>query len=560
MDTNTVNAEALRCYQKAQTHKAAGRIKQARVWYWRAAREAPHQAELWCRLGELSLDGHDYQAFDQAVNIAPATAQDWYWRARAAVHYHRDIDTVSCVQKALAPASSPAEWLSDAAEWLTKQVRETEYEFIEQTAPASSPPSWYRLKVRWSPDWMRDSTCCAASILPFWELLHATYSLLIEQEPGNAAAYRWRAKFYERHDHLPQAITDYTAALKLEPNVEDFECRGQLYVLRQDFRRAQRDFLKLVTDGEFYQSHWRRDPEVIVFANPQLLPGDDRWLEALAAYEKLGLPESTNRHYLAKRCEYFQTTLQYERATADAQTLVKRYPRDVDYRNALILSRVYNHRNRDYQALTADYLALATEPRNSPWIRARGYHHAAWAYFRLGDYKEARQQFDKAVSISQPKETEYRDYKLFMPTLFQQHDYLVWQLQQQLRTNFSSYNTHYEAHIWMMAACGHLRQYHGWHLLQIAFSAYLPVKLPAGYYFVNDKSAEDYEAVFRLCEEGLQCPLAPADLFGLIHLNALKGQLRHALNQPGATAESEAAALAHYDDARAKALYIYELV
>ena len=130
-----------------------------------------------------------------------------------------------------------------------------------------------------------------------------------------------------------------------------------------------------------------------------------------------------------------------------------------------------------------------------------------------------------------------------MPTLFQQHDYLVWQLQQQLRTNFSSRHTHYEAHIWMIAAFGHLSQYHGWHLLYNAFGAYLRIRLPAGYYSVNAKCAEDYEAVFRLCEEGMQCPLAPADLFGLIHLNALKGQLRHALNQPGATAESRAAAL-----------------
>ena len=147
------------------------------------------------------------------------------------------------------------------------------------------------------------------------------------------------------------------------------------------------------------------------------------------------------------------------------------------------------------------------------------------------------------MRINQPKGTEYRAYQSFMPTLFQQHDYLVWQLQQQLRTNFSSRHTHYEAHIWMIAAFGHLSQYHGWHLLYNAFGAYLRIRLPAGYYSVNAKCAEDYEAVFRLCEEGMQCPLAPADLFGLIHLNALKGQLRHALNQPGATAESRAAAL-----------------
>ena len=147
-----------------------------------------------------------------------------------------------------------------------------------------------------------------------------------------------------------------------------------------------------------------------------------------------------------------------------------------------------------------------------------------------------------------------------MPTLFQQHDHLVWQLQQQLRTNFSSRHTQYEAHMWMLAACGHLSQYHGWHFLYSAFGAYWRIELSAGYYYMKGKGVEEYEEVFSLCEDGKQQSHAPADLFGLIYLAALKSQLRQELNQPSATAESRAAALARYDAARAKALYVYELV
>ena len=54
------------------------------------------------------------------------------------------------------------------------------------------------------------------------------------------------------------------------------------------------------------------------------------------------------------------------------------------------------------------------------------------------------------------------------------------------------------------------------------------------------------------CAEGAQQAPEIADIFALMHLNILKGQLREALNHPAATPASKEAALARYDAARAE--------
>ena len=71
---------------------------------------------------------------------------------------------------------------------------------------------------------------------------------------------------------------------------------------------------------------------------------------------------------------------------------------------------------------------------------------------------------------------------------------------------------------------------------------------------MEPRTAEQYSEALALCAQGAQQVPTIADIFKQMSLNILKGQLREATNQVGATEASNQAALAHYDTARAEML------
>ena len=90
--------------------------------------------------------------------------------------------------------------------------------------------------------------------------------------------------------------------------------------------------------------------------------------------------------------------------------------------------------------------------------------------------------------------------------------------------------------------------------LQLTFEKYWRVYMLAGWRFTYPRTAEDYAVALAACATAAEQVPAIADIFGLTSLNILKGRLRQAGNQEGATQASRAAALAHYDIARAELL------
>jgi len=71
------------------------------------------------------------------------------------------------------------------------------------------------------------------------------FSIQLEGKTKSIArAYFWRGHVYQMYSHdYSKAIDDYTAAIQLNPNVEDaHRLRGQCYELLGETEKAEQDF------------------------------------------------------------------------------------------------------------------------------------------------------------------------------------------------------------------------------------------------------------------------------------------------------------------------------
>ncbi|WP_426491355.1 hypothetical protein [Hymenobacter sp. 102] len=562
-------------YETALQHEQMQNWGAAAACYEQAVVLVTDSAELWARYGLLlnrkgvsNTDGHiDLSAGSQATRSPATTADELYWRGIGAMLSDGDGDARHDLAASLALDPSRA----DA--W---------YRYAEALA---FPAAYYGYN-----DY-------AVSREGQAQRLQA-YDQALVLEPANARYLAGRGEFHLAHDRLDKALADLDAALALDPALLwAAGSRAVIRFLAHDFRGALQD----LKAGTSLRGNWRatRVEQYILFPNPDLEPPAERWISALALFERSGLREPDTAEYLAERADYYLAHGLPEKALADALVIVARQSLHAPYRELLVRCLLAQGK-LDFNALLAEYERLAARSlprvstkRDGPvekelylaqfkWNQTRWRHHAAWAAYRLRRPEAAQTHFGEACGFfftEQPYQVK-RDafFRLYSSDDLQEQEqsawvpfrmvevtvderpyplgdvanllpplpdpeYLRWQFTQQLQQEPAGLGTQRAAAQWLSQAA--------WQLagpaLGEACEACLELLLPAGYHFIQPQETAVFEAARELCRAGLaQCPAYAAE-FGLLRRALLRAELRAAQNQQDATPAAIQAALDAYD-------------
>ena len=534
-------------YENALACESGEQWQEAIDNYNLAAAADPAHPELWYRLGQLlarpeSSEDCGCRGYRQAMKCAATTAEQYYWRAKATDAY------AECIHE-----DYESEIIADYSAAISIDPTNTRY--LEDRGQFSQ----------------RKGHLAEAL---------ADYDTLLAHEPGNATYYLHRGQLYQQHDQLAAAMADYNASLALAHSEAAFKARGVLFLLAHDFRNALKSFgLKKGT----HYNWWDINPDIRYPAPDQPTP-TIRWVAAVRALEASGLIDVTHPRYLRARCEYYLSKADEDPgpgqpdptllALADADALIAIEFYRLEYRQLRVACRLalgspsMIELAHDYLWLVVHASKLPKAASGRPHLQDARYaarlkqaeyqHKYAWAQFKAYNDTAAQESFDAAVEA--PLHDNYqknlavcRDlatFRAFLPPL-PAEDYLLWQIRQQFQRNREGFSTHLQVKSWLTVAIAALP----WPLARVltpAFDKYKSAHLIAGTYFVHPRTAAHYSEALASCTEGAQQAPEIADIFVLMHLNILKGQLREALNQPGATPASKEAALAYYDDARAE--------
>ena len=534
------SSEAEAYYQKALAHEDQDEKEEARKNYRLVAAIDPLHPEVWCRLGLVSPAGEDYAAFDNALRCRALNAEELYWRGRAALAYHHDVDPLR-------------DWAASVG--LDPRVAHRGIEHHTSTF------DYY--EGRWYPGWEQDQLSAHTPKLRFWELQMQCYHQLVALYPTEPEYRCDRAAFYENHDHLPEALTDYNAALKLGAHAYYRERRGPIRLMLRDFKGALQDFTH-----DKGSSDWRVHGPRIHYRAPDQPHG--RWVQAVEDFEGAGLKEPSRPLYLKQRFEHYARWGQHARALAAVEALVAAEPNRADLRELRIKCRLALP-ECDMAALLVDYewLAQVPRPKTQEELRVHGrdpdyydpldeqcrqLHCCAWIHHRLGNYAASLQCFAAAVAVPSGEKTSDHSRgssRGCFCSLLPVHDvpYLLWQLQQQLPRNWATARSHWIATWWMACAIAKV-PYQLVPNLAEASEAYLYLSLPPQDSYETHPDPARYEQALALCTAGAE-QAAPehAGLYNALRSNIHKSELRQALNEPTATPASKEAALARYDAA-----------
>jgi tetratricopeptide (TPR) repeat protein len=590
MPITFVNSEAEDYYEKGLAFEASKAWKEAAENYDLAAQADSAHPEVWYRLGEAWAHRQNEKdcgcdGYLAAMACKATTADEYYWRAKATEARSRCIREDNDKGIAANYAASVALEPNNAEVWFSyakvADSDELRLHCYNQALTLDPTNTLYQ----------HNRAASYQRIGRFDEAL-ADYNVVLAHEPQNADCYYGRGQLYQEHDHLVEALADYNSSLAIE-NSEYSEyrakARGKLRLLAHDFKGALKDFG--FTKRPFH--NWREDKADIEYPALGKQTADVRWEEAVQALERSGLLEMTHPDYLQGRCEYYlgldstnfvrdgsmTPTEEMEAigrkimpeaaqlALDDAEVLVGLKPEIPCYRE-LRIACLLAMPEPDFAALDADYgyvlqhtlwsakptkqrrLAKSAPPR-AGHVRVEYLHRYAWAQFNTGNHAGALASFAEAVA--DPSAGEKVDGICLPPSPAEA--YILWQLRQQLPKNLTSSSTDLRIKAWMEMAIrsGELTTKVS-EALRLAFEKYWFVYIEAGFYFTYPRTAEDYSVALAACATAAEQVPAIADIFGLMSLNILKGQLRQAKNQKGATEASTEAALAHYDTARAEML------
>ena len=411
------------------------------------------------------------------------------------------------------------------------------------------------------------------------------FHLMALEQPTKANVYFARGRLFQQHDRLTEAEADYTTSLSCETSEKVARARGRLRLLAHDFKGAIRDFG--ITRRTWYD--WRSEKFTVSHPAPDRPAPADRWEAAVVALEKSGIPETEHPYYLQTRCEHHfglddprfepdgrspEDAMHYlpedmtpgdaQLALADAEVLVFREP-SVPYFRELRIACLLALPEPDLAVLTADYAHIlqhtvwASQPakqgrtaksvrRRASHTRVQYLHRYAWALFNTGNHAGALASF--AEALADPSADE--QLAVHLPP-WPDEAYILWQLRNQLSQNPTGRSNHLRIQAWMKMAIRELPT-EMQQALQPASEKYWFVYTPVGWYFAHPRTAEDYSVALAACATGAEQVAAIAGILGLMSLNILKGQLRQAMDQESGTETSRAAALAHYDTARATLL------
>lgn len=582
MPITFANSEVEAYYEKGLAFEASKAWKEAAESYDLAAHAEPVHPEVWYRLGEAlaQLEGCGCRGFDAALTCKATTANDFYWRAKSTAakiswcygHDDHNYDKVISANYAACVGLDP----DNAEAWFGYgEVSSNEYELrlrcYDQALRLDPANTLY---------YYGRAQCHQRT--GYFDKALADYNIIVALEPEKAEHYFNRGQLYQEYDHLEEAMADYSTSLAIRHSERTAQERGKLRILTHNFKGALDDFG--LTKRTYY--NWRFDIEIkIYFPAPGMQTADVRWEEAVRAMEQSGLIEATHPDYLKGLCEhylikYHEYCIQPEPeetslALAAADALIASKPNQLSFRELRIACQ-FTQQAPDMAVLVLDYEwllqhALVKAKKADRVNTKQGFYEAylkqvefqhklAWAQYCLGNYTGALASFAAAVgSMLQDLYINNLNYyidrqifKAFLPPL-PADDYILWQLRQQLQQNHTDTSTDRQVRSWLSVAIDTLSGQES-QVLEPAFKQYQRTYLVAGNYFVEPRTAEQYTEALALCAQGAQKVPALADIFKQMSLNILKGQLREATNQVGATEVSKKAALAHYDTARAEML------
>ena len=596
MPITFANTEAEANYQKARAYEATGEREKAEECYLLAAEAEPTHPELWCRVGLVYRVELSY--FSKACRCVATTAEEYFWRGKAAMHVdgsqNEPLDDLA-VSVAMDPTQAEAwyyyaeaieqpdgywfdGWQPDGKGNRRPPLPEPDWDLqleCYNRAVALEPGNWKYLTAR---AWCHKRGGDFATTL-------ADYTAFLGKSPTEDAQTLYhRGKLYHQHDRLEEAQADYTASLALEHTENAAEARGVLKLLAHNFKGALRDFR--LTPRTWY--NWRGVRIGITDPSLDRPAPAERWETAVVVLEKSGILETEHPDYLQMRCEHYlgldhphferddsrTPTEAMDRkimpevaqlALDDAEMLVKLKP-EIPYYRELRIACLLAVPEPNFAALAADYghvlqhtiwaskptkqrrVAKSPTPRASH-MRVEYLHRYAWAQFNTGNHAGALASFAEAVA--DPSNGEKVGGICLPPSPAEA--YILWQLRQQLPQNPTGRSIRLRDRAWMEMAIRRLpRELE--QPLRLTFEKYWFVYIQAGFYFAYPRTAEDYSVALAACATAAEQVPAIADIFRLMSLNILKGQLRQAMNQEDATEASTEAALAHYDTARAEML------
>jgi tetratricopeptide (TPR) repeat protein len=216
----------------------------------------------------------------------------------------------------------------------------------------------------------------------------ADFSAAIRLDPEVAVLHNSRGMAYHFKNEYDKAIADYTAAIRLDPKFANcYYNRGCAYSVKEEYGTAITDFTKAIAlhpnDAYFYFERG------IAYAE------QDEWENAIPDYtEAIRLNPNTDWRYNRNRGCAYENTEKSDKALADYTESIRIKPNV----GSLIRRAVLYRESGEYDKALADYAeAMRLEPKcatNAVVLSGRG-----WTYYLAGDYPNALADLDESLRL-----------------------------------------------------------------------------------------------------------------------------------------------------------------
>jgi tetratricopeptide (TPR) repeat protein len=218
------------------------------------------------------------------------------------------------------------------------------------------------------------------------------YRLTAADQPGlagevlsSAGEYINRGNTYLNNSKFDEAIADFTAALKLDPNNNTaLTDRGLGFVWKREFDQAEKDLSAALS----------RDPDHTVALRAEGLMAELKGdcIKAVDLYSRSLAKEPDNSFALGHRANCETALSKFNAALADSEQALRVDPTWLDLR--LMRANIFVLQNNRAAATREAELAVSEAPHSQSALVIAGK-----VYGRLGMNKEAMAEFDRALAI-----------------------------------------------------------------------------------------------------------------------------------------------------------------
>jgi tetratricopeptide (TPR) repeat protein len=356
-------------------------------------------AQKCCDLGGTLREGQRFQhaaaAYSWAVEIDPKFALAWY---ELGVAYGQ----LGQYDKALADYSKAIELKPDyPGAWNNRGIA---YWNLGQYDKAIADYSKViELDPKYAPAWYNRGNGYTA--LGRMDKAVADYSKAIELKPDCSEAWNNRGCAYGNPGQDDKALADFSKAIELKPdNSEAWNNRGNAYLKQGQYDKAIADSSKAIALTPDHADAW--------FGRATCHQAMKQWPKAIADYSKFlqlaskHADAQNNLAWLLATCPEIRFR-DAQRALELAKRAVELAPKQGGHWNTL---GVAHYRAGDWKAAVA---ALEKSMELRKGGDAYDWFFLAMAHWKLGDAKEARQWYDRAVQGVEKNPPNSEELRLF---------------------------------------------------------------------------------------------------------------------------------------------------